>query len=232
MTAPTLHTFDDGVALAETLAVFVASALAARIACNGTASLAVSGGRTPIRFFEALSLQPLDWSAVSITLVDERWVGEGSERSNARLVRAHLLQGRARAARFVPLVNDANTPEAGLAAVDAALDVLTWPLACVVLGMGEDGHTASFFSDGDRLASALDPDGTRRLETMRAPGAGEPRITLTLPALLTADRLALHIEGTSKRPVLNAALGDGATTDMPVRAVLRSPRCLEIFWCL
>ncbi len=227
----TVHGFSSGAALAEALASHVAAALRARIESSGAASFAVSGGRTPVRFFEALSAQSLPWSRVSLTLVDERWVRESSERSNARLVRQHLLRGEAAAARFVPLANDAPTPEDGLFAVNEALEDLHWPLACAVLGMGEDGHTASFFPGGDHLAEAIDPQGALGLIPMRAAGAGEPRITLTLPVLLAADRLVLHIEGAAKRPVLEKALDDGPAEDMPIRAVLRSPRPPQIFWC-
>ena len=230
MSAP-FHAFENGGALAEALADFVANALTARIAKDGGASLAVSGGRTPTRFFTALSTRDLDWAKISITLVDERWVRESSDRSNARLVREHLLQGPAAAARFVPLHNDAPTPEEGMSPLDEALEKLYWPLACVVLGMGDDGHTASFFPGGDRLNEALDPKGGLALLPMRAPNAGEPRITLTLPVLLAADALALHIEGEAKRPVLQKALSEGPETEMPVRAVLRASRPPEIFWC-
>ena len=226
-----LHIFEDCEALAEALADFVSDALTARIAKDGGASLAVSGGRTPTRFFNALAARDLDWAKIGITLVDERWVGENSDRSNARLVREHLLQGPAAAARFVPLHNDAPTPEAGMSPLDEALEALYWPLACVVLGMGDDGHTASFFPGGDRLEEALDPKGGLALLPMRAPNAGEPRITMTLPVLLAADALALHIEGEAKRPVLQKALTDGPETEMPVRAVLRASRPPDIFWC-
>jgi len=225
------HAFENGGALAEALADFVANALTARIAKDGGASLAVSGGRTPTRFFAALSKRPLPWNKISITLVDERWVRESSDRSNARLVREYLLQGPAAAARFVPLHNDAPTPEAGMSPLDEALEALYWPLACAVLGMGDDGHTASFFPGGDKLSEALDPKGGLALLPMRAPNAGEPRITLTLPVLLAADALALHIEGEAKRPVLDKALSDGPESEMPVRAVLRAPRPPDIFWC-
>ncbi|MCK0197547.1 6-phosphogluconolactonase [Ancylobacter sp. 6x-1] len=232
-TAPELHVerFADSATLAATLAGRVASCLRERIARGGTASFAVSGGRTPVHFFEALSTQDLPWAKVAFTLVDERWVRETSDRSNARLVRQHLLKGPAAAAKFVPLANDAPTPEEGLFALNEALEALTWPLACAVLGMGDDGHTASFFPGGDRLEEALDPEGGLGLLPMRAPGAGEPRITLTLPVLLAADALFLHIEGEEKRRVLARALDEGPASEMPVRAVLRAPRPPEIFWC-
>jgi len=226
------HDFPTKEALADALAGHVADALAARLSRTERAALAVSGGRTPTRFFEALSKRPLDWSRIDVTLVDERWVGEDSDRSNAALVRAHLLQGPAAAANFVPLHVDLPTPEDGLAQVSARIAALPLPFAVVILGMGDDGHTASFFPGGDRLAQALNPADGQLLETMRASAAGEPRITLTLPVLLAAETLCLHIEGAGKQRVLEAALVSGPAEAMPIRAVLtRSQRPVEIFWC-
>jgi len=215
--------------LAEALAGYVATALTERIATHGTATLAVSGGTTPVKFFEALAVRKLDWSAVTITLVDDRWVGEASPRSNAALVKSHLLKGPAAAATFLPLVTDAATPEAGLAAADAAIAGLL-PFTVVVLGMGTDGHTASFFPGGDNLARCLAPTSGQFVETIRAEAAGEPRITLTLPVLLEAGHVALHIEGAAKRQVLDAALRSGPVEDMPVRAILAREPAPDIFW--
>jgi 6-phosphogluconolactonase len=231
MVQPPMRVFEDGAVLADALARFVAAALAARITRDGAATLAVSGGRTPVRFFQALARQPLNWPAVTITLVDERWLPETDARSNARLVRTHLLQGPAGIARFVPLVTADAAPEQGLAAIERTLSALDWPLAAAVLGMGDDGHTASFFPAGDHLAQALDPAGKARVVAMRAPGAAEPRVTLTLPVLAAADHLALHLEGTAKRSALDQALAPGSDLEMPVRAVLRSARPPTVFWC-
>jgi 6-phosphogluconolactonase len=100
----------------------------------------------------------------------------------------------------------------------------------VVLGMGNDGHTASFFPGGDNLATAL--AGEAPVVTMRAPGAGEPRVTLSLNRLLKADGLYLHIEGEEKAKVLEQALADGPVEDMPIRAVLRQTVTpLNVYWC-
>ena len=204
--------------LAETLARDVADELIRAIAAKGKATLAVSGGATPKLFFDKLSRAELSWARVTVTLVDERQVPESSERSNARLVRKHLLQNKAAAAKFVPLFDNA---EAGKT---SAFDV-------AILGMGSDGHTASFFPGADRLAEALDSDTPQRLIEINAPGAGEPRLTFTLPVLEAAGRLALHIEGAEKKTVLNRALGDGPQEDMPVRAVLRSQTPVTLYWC-
>jgi 6-phosphogluconolactonase len=219
-----MREFSSPEALADALAEAVARALRARIAREGFAALAVSGGTTPMRFFQALSEKALDWARVTVTLVDERWVDEASPRSNAALVRAYLLQNRAAVARFLPLYSGAASPEAGCALVRAALGALPLPFAAIVLGMGTDGHTASFFPDGDHLEAALDPVGTALAMPMRAPGAGEPRITLTLPVLLAADYLALHIEGEAKRAVL------AQVAHLPVGVVLAPRPGTDIFW--
>ncbi|MQT11415.1 6-phosphogluconolactonase [Rhizobiales bacterium Sp-1] len=227
----TLNVFPDRGALAAALAGAVADSLRQRIARDGAASLAVSGGRTPERFFEALGGIDLDWSKVTVTLVDERWVDETSDRSNAALVRRALLAGRASAATFVPLYNGAATPDEGRDAVERTIAALPHPFAAVILGMGDDGHTASFFPGGDHLAAAVDLDNPARVTTMHAGGAGEARITLTLAELLRTDHLALHIEGDGKKAVLEKAQGDGPILDMPIRAALcQSVRPITIYW--
>ena len=209
------HVFETRAALAVGLASDVAAALRKAVADKGKATLAVSGGTTPKLFFAELSKADVPWPRVTVTLVDERQVPETSTRSNARLVREHLLN--ATAAKFVPLFGNPH-------AADLALDT-------VILGMGEDGHTASFFPGGDGLATALDPATAERIVEMTAPGAGEPRLTFTLPVLLAARFIALHFEGTAKRAVLDRALQEGAVEAMPVRAILRSKSPVMLYWC-
>ena len=205
-------------ALADALASDVADELRRAIAAKGKATLAVSGGSTPKLFFDKLSEIDLPWQRVTVTLVDERQVPDTSERSNARLVREHLLRNKAAAAHFVPLFENA--------AADSSL-----PFDVTILGMGSDGHTASFFPKADRLKEAIDSGTSRRLIEIIAPGAGEPRLTFTLPVLEASGRLALHIEGADKRQVLDKALADGPEEDMPVRAILRSATPLTLYWC-
>lgn len=236
MTTPlnvTTHSFTDCQAQARALAERVAERLRSALNERDRAVLAVSGGSTPKNFFERLSHEKLDWSKVLVTLVDERWVPDSDERSNARLAQSHLLQHAAGAARLIPLYTGDATPEAGLDEANARIDALPLPFDVVVLGMGDDGHTASFFPGGDHLAEALDMDGRARVLPMHAPGAGEPRITLTLPTLLETRALYLLVCGEKKRDVLaDARLGLGAARDYPVRAVLTQQRVpVAVYWC-
>ncbi len=221
-----IHDNDDSVAGA--LAGAVATDLERALTERGHALLALSGGTTPKRFMQALSGHDLDWANVTATLVDERWVPPSHPRSNARLVQENLLRGQAAAARFVPLYQDAPTPESALPGVAARLEALRLPPDVAVLGMGTDGHTASFFPEGDHLAEALDPNGKAAVLPMRAPDAGEPRITLSLPVLAGAAALYLHIEGEKKRHVLEQAL---AGADLPIRAMLEAAPQIQTYWC-
>jgi 6-phosphogluconolactonase len=214
--------------LAAALAGHVAARLTKAVTERGTALLAVSGGTTPARFFAALSQIPIAWDKVTVTLVDERWVDETSDRSNGRLVKANLLQGRAAAASFVPLYQGGAEPDAF--AADVAQRQVPHPFDAVILGMGNDGHTASFFPGGDTLAEALTAEGP--VVAITAPGAGEPRVTLTLKVLLAARGLYLHIEGGEKVETLKQAEAEGPIEAMPVRAILRQTQTpLTIYWC-
>jgi 6-phosphogluconolactonase len=221
MTLIVRRDFADGARLAPAFAQWTAERLTAAIAARGAALLVVSGGTTPLRYFQALSEQAIDWSRVAITLADERRVADDSPRSNAKLVREALLKGPAAAASFVPLADTRLAPDQELAAANARVAALPSPADLVVLGMGDDGHTASWFPRGEGLAEAMDPAARMLVAPISAPGAPEPRLTLTGRAILRARAIALQIEGPAKLATLDKALAKGPIAAMPIRAVLR-----------
>jgi 6-phosphogluconolactonase len=226
---PEWHEFATRGELATTLAEDIAAALARAIARRGTAFLAVSGGRTPAEMFAALSNAKIDWTNVVLTLIDERNVPETSPRSNAALVRSHLLQNRAAAARFVPLYQGAQTVGPAAARASKALEALPWPLDVAVLGVGDDGHTASFFPDATNLESLLEPASTALVMPVSAESAGEPRLTLSLARIVEAGWIAVEVEGDNKKAVLEAALA--AEGNRPISAVFRQGRKpIDIYW--
>ncbi|MDF1610146.1 6-phosphogluconolactonase [Hoeflea sp. YIM 152468] len=223
--------FANGAELANALAARVAGALTAAIEARGRATLAVSGGTTPKNFFIALSNLPIAWNKVTVTLVDERMVPPSNDRSNHRLASLFLLQNHAAEAAFVPLYSSPGDATAMAAAAAGKIDALAPPLDVVVLGMGTDGHTASFFPGGTTLAAVTDPACGQSVMAIEAPGAGEPRLTLTLPRIVDAGLIVLHMEGDEKHSVLTRALEAGDDAEMPVRAVLRHARtAVELFW--
>jgi 6-phosphogluconolactonase len=213
--------FADGEELAHGLADWTAERLREGIAARGAALLIVSGGKSPARFFELLSNIDLDWPRVAITLADERRVADDSPRSNARLVRERLLQNRAQAASFTPLADVRLPEDRELAAASARVANLPTPADVVVLGMGDDGHTASWFPDAEGLSEAIDPGGRQLVAPIVAPDAPEPRLTLTGRVLLRARAIALEIEGEGKLATFAKALESGPEEAMPIRAVLR-----------
>ncbi|MFB9868327.1 6-phosphogluconolactonase [Vreelandella sulfidaeris] len=212
--------------LAEQLAEAVFQALDDDLNHQERALLVVSGGSTPVPFFKALAAKPLAWERIDITLADERWVGEESSDSNAKLVREHLLQGSASAANFIPLTCDASTPEEGVEEVTRNAATLAWPASVVILGMGGDGHTASLFPDSQELGLALATD--ELLVAVRTPSQPQPRITFSADRLHQARRHFLHITGDDKRAVLAKALAGDDLRQLPIRAFLTCP--LAIYW--
>ena len=223
-----LHIFQSRAELAETLAGTIAAKLSTAIAARGTGFIAVSGGSTPALLFAELSRAAIDWKNVIVTLIDERLVPPDQPRSNAKLVADKLLQGPAAAARFVPLYHGTDDGEEAAARVRAQLAKLPWPLDVAVLGMGGDGHTASFFPDAPDVGELLAADAGKLALPVESAAAREHRLTLTLGKIVEAGLLALHIEGPDKRQVLERALGG---EKLPIRAAIEaSPRPVEIFW--
>lgn len=200
--------FPDAAQQTDALANSVASRLSAAIASRGQAVLAVSGGKSPIPFFQLLSEMAIDWSRVTVTLVDERFVAPDHPDSNAGLVRQHLLRNRAAPARFLPLVRAAADIDAEVAAdchEFIAPDV-------AVLGMGEDGHTASLFPAAAELA------------------APHRRVSMSYAALLQAGCLILSIQGAKKREVLEAA-ARGRDDALPISHFLAQDKApLDVYW--
>ncbi|RON36542.1 6-phosphogluconolactonase [Pseudomonas brassicacearum] len=222
------HEFKSPVLLADGLALNVAKQLSDAIDARGTATLVVSGGRSPVAFFQNLAKQKLDWSKVVVTLADERWVPVEHADSNAGLLKRYLLQGPAAKAQFLSLYSATANLELAAEQADRLLAELP-PIDVLILGMGDDGHTASLFPNSPNLADALKADGTRRCYPMLAPTVPRQRLTMSRALLASAKTTVLSISGQSKLTTLSAALAGDDVAAMPIRAFLQPT--LEIYWC-
>lgn len=207
------------------LANTIAGELNRALMTHDRVSLAVPGGTTPGPAFDVLSGVTLDWDRVDVLLTDERWVPEDSPRSNARLLRERLLVGKAAAAHFIPYFTGGAAPDVELADKAAEVRALG-PLTFVLLGMGADMHTASLFPGAAELPKAL-ADDAPDLVAITAPGADEPRVTLSANALNGAMQKHLVILGTEKRESLENAVAIGDPLRAPVAAVLDG---LTVHW--
>jgi 6-phosphogluconolactonase len=212
--------FADAQQLDVALVAGVVALLQADIEQHGRAILVVSGGRTPTGFLQLLSRQTLDWRRVTVTLADERWVDAEHADSNEKLIRQNLLLNNADAATFIGLKNSAATATLGQAMASQTLARLG-RFTVVILGMGEDGHTASLFPGSADLPSGLNMESGLACIAITPEHAAYQRISLTLPRLLNSRRIILHFSGASKLKVLASALAGDDVLAMPVRAILK-----------
>lgn len=227
-----LKQFENTSALDMSLADEVSDRLRKSIQDQGQASLVLSGGRTPMGFFHQLSQQVLDWSKVTVTLADERWVNNDHNDSNEKLVKENLLINEAYSAKFLSLKNSAETAVAGEAELEAELSKYG-QFTVVILGMGDDGHTASLFPSAEALPAGLALDSGRSCIAVTPTAAPHERISMTLPRLLNTERLIVHISGQNKQKVLEQANAGDNVEELPIRAILQQTQVpATVFWAV
>lgn len=228
-----LRTFADANAMISSLADEIVARLKEGVAERGRASIAVSGGTTPGALFDVLCERDAPWDKVRITLSDERWIAPDQDGSNEHLARTRLLRGKAAAAHFVGLKNEDATPDAGAVKANAAIAALPRPFDVMLLGMGDDGHTASLYPRAPELKAALDANAPALVHAVHAQNAAATgdRMTLTLKAILDARWIALLIKGGEKMKTYRTAESGRDVAEMPVRAILgQSSTPVDVFW--
>ncbi|MDP5135464.1 6-phosphogluconolactonase [Rheinheimera baltica] len=216
-----LQQFADTSALNNDFANRLVSILQQGIEQRGAAYLVVSGGKTPQALFNTLSQVDLAWDKVTVLLADDRWLDDNQQDSNERLVKATLLQHKAQAATFVSLYAQGASAFEGVAEILPRVSGLP-QFDAVILGMGEDGHTASLFPCSAQISAglALDAPAVLAVEPKTAP---YQRMSLSLPRLLNSRHLFLHLVGSNKLAVLNKAMAEQDALAMPIRAFLHHP---------
>lgn len=183
---------------------------------NAYTHLSLSGGKSPLAFFELLSQQNWQWQKISLSLVDERVVNPDSDESNAKFLKKYLLQNYACQAQFTPLLENANLDPKEL--VNLANASYKQP-DFAVLGMGLDGHTASLFSDADEFENALHTDDNIVLTSPK--NAPYQRLSMSFAALNKCKKVFLSIAGSSKHEIFNKAVL-AENRSLPISYILHS----------
>ena len=223
--------YDSVGELADAVARDVGFIINSAVDARSASLIAVPGG-SATQIYPKLAQQNLPWKQVTIVPTDDRVVAVDSDLANVReIARAFLPKG----ARVLPIVSGAADDYrlAGNAA-DARLRDLPWPPDLVWLGMGEDGHTASIFPGPD-LQSALDaPKARRAVGVLPDPLPAEapvPRVTLTRASILSARTILITITGEKKRELLEGAIADGHSSQLPIGRVLAEvEQPIDIHW--
>lgn len=211
----TLTEHPDREALTLGVAQAITEALGMALKVRERAVLCLPGGSTPVPVFKALAAARLEWDRVIVIPSDERWVPPDHPRSNARLIRRNLIEEGA-GAELIELYADGLDPQAGAALASERIAPLL-PLSVLLLGMGEDMHTASLIPGAEGLEAALDASAPPVLPVQTA---AEARVTLTVPALCSATEAFLMITGPEKREALDRAAAL-PVEEAPVRAILK-----------
>ena len=222
------YSTNNSESLASDLSQSISEILIEAIRKRGRASMAVSGGSTPIPLFKNFSLINIDWTKVDLTLVDDRWVDSKNTYSNELLVRTHLIKNKAAMVNFFPLKNDSETAVEGQKISEEILKNITLPFDIVVLGMGADGHTASLFPCSEELYDAMDLNNPNKLISTSPKTASYERISLTAKVIIDSKNTFLHLNGSSKLHTLESAMEYKDSSKMPIYAFLENG--LSIYW--
>ncbi len=196
------------------------------IEVDGHATLCVAGGTTPAPAFDILAGAMIDWSKVTVIPTDERWVDESDPRSNAALVKKHLLTGAASAAKYISFYAAGFSPAEGIASITKNL-APHLPITVLLAGMGLDMHTASLFPDADGIKAAM-ADDAPPVMVMQPKSQPEARITLTAPVLAAARHSHIMITGADKRAVVEG-MGAPLPEKAPVSILLARA---QVHWAL
>lgn len=229
-----LHAYESATQWTWGAAIAISSALSRDLqqGSSNRARLLLSGGKTPGPVYAALSKSPLAWDRVDVALVDERWLLPEDPDSNARLLRETMIQNKAENARLETLTRAGRPFDEAVATANLHA---RQPAGVVVLGMGDDGHTASLFPGMLDLDRALrSPAAYVGVDANGSPGAGtwKRRISLTPAGLAPAHTRILLIRGERKRALLDRLLESDDATEYPARIAFTTPGAtLHVHWC-
>lgn len=227
-----INKFENRDAAFAALAAALKDATKNAIAKNGHANIALSGGSTPEPAYKDYAEGGFNWNDVNIILVDERWVDIDDDGSNEKML--HRAFTAAKGVNIIGMKQKNADLYDAIPVVEMIYNKYL-PADAIVLGMGEDAHTASWFAGADNLDEILKPDYPHNIAPMNAAhsevGKKYPlRITLTLPAIASCDMVMLLIFGIKKIEVFERAITGDASSGPIKAAVDAAKKGFVVFW--
>jgi len=217
--------FENKKNLESTLLLKISSCISDAIKKYGDARFLLSGGSTPMNLYSLLSEETIEWEKVKIGLVDERFVPKDNLFNNETQIKNNLLKNSAKFATIFGMVYNYENEMLNLKMVNQQYKTFFERIDFTILGMGEDGHTASLFP-GDKESEELMNTSNMGVFSTKSPSFPYNRITCSKELIANSNYIALFINGETKFNVLKNSI----ETQVPISYFVKNSKNMEIYY--
>ena len=220
-----IKTFENKKDLESTLLLKISICISDAIKKYGDARFLLSGGSTPMNLYSLLSEETIEWEKVKIGLVDERFVPIENLFNNETQIKNNLLKNSAKFATIFGMVYNYENEMLNLKMVNQQYKTFFERIDFTILGMGEDGHTASLFP-GDKESEELMNTSNIGIFSTKSPSFPYNRITCSKELIAKSNYIALFINGKTKFNVLKNSI----ETQVPISYFVKNSKNMEIYY--
>ena len=220
-----IKTFENKKNLENTLLLKISTCISDAIKKYGDARFLLSGGSTPMNLYSLLSEETIEWEKVKIGLVDERFVPKENLFNNETQIKNNLLKNSAKFATIFGMVYNYENEMLNLKMVNQQYKTFFERIDFTILGMGEDGHTASLFP-GDKESEELMNTSNIGIFSTKSPSFPYNRITCSKELIAKSNYIALFISGETKFNVLKNSI----ETQVPISYFVKNSKNMEIYY--
>ena len=220
-----LKKFENKKNLESSLLLKISTCISDAIKKYGDARFLLSGGSTPMNLYSLLSEETIEWEKVKIGLVDERFVPKENLFNNETQIKNNLLKNSAKFATIFGMVYNYENEMLNLKLVNQQYKTFFERIDFTILGMGEDGHTASLFP-GDKESEELMNTSNIGIFSTKSPSFPYNRITCSKELIAKSNYIALFISGETKFNVLK----NSKETQVPISYFVKNSKNMEIYY--
>ena len=217
--------FENKKNLESSLLLKISTCISDAIKKYGDARFLLSGGSTPMNLYSLLSEETIEWEKVKIGLVDERFVPKENLFNNETQIKNNLLKNSAKFATIFGMVYNYENEMLNLKMVNQQYKTFFERIDFTILGMGEDGHTASLFP-GDKESEELMNTSNIGIFSTKSPSFPYNRITCSKELIANSNYIALFISGETKFNVLKNSI----ETQVPISYFVKNSKNMEIYY--